>query len=1095
MNSKRFQIIFSTRLKALIVVGENCTRSGKSVSESGDGSAFFLQSVSVTRFIGILSLGLSLISSAFADQVSNALPVGGAVVQGAANISQSANVMTVHQDTSKAIINWQSFDIGSAASVNVIQPSSTSVLLNRVVGNNPSQIFGSLNANGQVILINPNGILFGKDGSVNTNAFTASTLDMHDADFMAGNYRYFSTGVNGEVVNQGGINTQNYIALLGAKVTNDGHIHSHGGNVYLGAAEAITVPVSNSGRIKMELSPASINAAVENTQNAVIVSEGGQIYIQASSLNDVVASIASAGEINTSAVQAGSVNLLADAGAIKVSGGITANSTDSSNKGGDIIIGRDLNTGKLARATDVSGATFESKKGFVETSGDYLSTSGTKVFASEWLLDPYNITIAATGATGTSYASNYTSSADSIILASDISANLTAGTSVTLITGSGGASAGNIAVNENIAKTGGRDATLTLQAHGNITVAASKTITSNTGKLNVVFNSDSDGANGGAIVFNSGSGITSEGGNITLGGGTGLAGTGFAIADGVSTLQGISLNTAAINAGGGNIVMNGKTATTNYVGSLSNISGIYMAGGSISTTGSGTISLTGNNQNTDTQSQGFVLSSGTITGGSTGTVTIMGDSRGVTSSTFTYVRGALVNGTVTSTGGNIGITGYGGAGVQYDYGVDMAGSVTAVGSGTVSITGKAGAGGSGGNVGVNTSGAGTISSVNGAIAITGTGGIGNGSQIRDHGVFVGGSNAIRSTGSGNITVTGTATNTDNGYSQGVVINAGGLNANSGTIKIDGTVPQNYQVADYINAPITSITGNVYIRSAGANIQNTTAGTISGNNVSIDNTGGTIDANGVITKGAGGASTWAGVIEQDGVKLNGSVTAANNLIVYGNQTGAAKGVNIGGATTTVSGKNVTLYGNSSSGNGVLLSAATLSGQYINATGATNTGTAGFVWSGGNINTTGTAGTSTASVVKGISAASVNTSGYGALMMIANSATNAASGTSLTIAGEATNLAAGVNTNERGILVQGGYTLAASGDITLDGSSKSSEGIAFGGTINMATVAGVTNKLTIKGTAAASSNNSWNAINFSGAINGNAATSSINFMGDA
>ena len=322
MNSKRYQIIFSKRLNALVVVGEHCTRSGKSVGESGVAGSLLSLSGPIARFIGVLSLGLSLVTTAFAAPLTGALPAGGAVAQGAATISQSSNAMVIKQDSAKAIVNWQSFDIGSASRVNVIQPTNTSVLLNRVVGNNPSQIFGSLDANGQVILINPNGILFGKDGSVNANAFTASTLDIRDDDFMAGNYRYFWTGKDGEIVNQGGINTQNYVALLGAKVTNDGQINSHGGNVYLGAAEAITVPVSSSGRIKMELSPASINAAVENTQNGVIVSEGGQVYIQASSLNDAVASIANAGQINTSATQAGSVNLLADAGTIKVTGSI-----------------------------------------------------------------------------------------------------------------------------------------------------------------------------------------------------------------------------------------------------------------------------------------------------------------------------------------------------------------------------------------------------------------------------------------------------------------------------------------------------------------------------------------------------------------------------------------------------------------------------------------------------------------------------------------------------------------------------------------------------------------------------------------------------
>jgi hypothetical protein len=109
--------------------------------------------------------------------------------------------------------------------------------------------------------------------------------------------------------------------------------------------------------------------------------------------------------------------------------------------------------------------------------------------------------------------------------------------------------------------------------------------------------------------------------------------------------------------------------------------------------------------------------------------------------------------------------------------------------------------------------------------------------------------------------------------------------------------------------------------------------------------------------------------------------------------------------------------------------------------------------------------------------------------------AAAGTKMTLLGEGTTTSAGANTKERGFFLQNGYTLNLSGDITLEGTSKSGEGVSIGGTINMGTVAGVTNKLTIKGTSAASSNASLNALNLSGAINGNAATSSINLIGEA
>ena len=1136
MNTNCHKIIFSERLGTLVAVGENTNSSGKAASGQASRHVVFPMSAMASTaggFVGVLRYSAACVAlscmamnntqaqSSLPAISASALPQGGKVNTGTASISTQGAAMAITQSTVKASINWQSFNVGTAASVNIAQPSTSAVLLNRVVGNDPSQILGKLTANGQVILLNPNGVVFGKDGSVTASAFTASTFGLTDADFMAGYYKYARNGSTAAVVNQGTIETSagGFVALIGATVTNEGTIHAPQGDVVLAAGENVTLPteliqphaaaapstvsVRMSKRVRLEIDPAAINTAIINTESGVIVTQGGQVLLQAAALSTAVASITHSGRMDTSAPQAGAVTVLADNGVIKVDGSITANSSGTdgqgqgqARKGADIVIGRDVETGVLAKATDVSGAKLESNQGFVETSGDVLATTGTRVQAGEWLLDPYNITIAASGASGTAYASSFTSGADSVILASDISANLTAGTSVTIATGAGGASAGNIAVNESIAKTGGVDATLTLQAHANITVAAGKTITSNTGKLNVVFNSDSDGISGGGITLATGSGITSNGGNITLGGGTDLNGTGFATADGSSTLQGIAMYSPNINAGGGNISMQGKTAATNYSGSLPTIVGLYVTGGAITTTGSGTVDLSGYNQNTDSQSKGIELASGTITGGSNGAVTITGDSRGLASSTFTYIRGALLNGTVTSAGGNINISGYGGAGAQYDYGVDIGGSVTAIGSGAINITGAAGAGGSGGNVGVIISGSGTISSVDGAIAMTGTGGIGNGSQIRNHGVHIGGSNAVRSTGSGGITLTGTVTNTDNLYSDGVLVGGGGLSTNTGNIKLDGRAAVNYQKAVNVTAAVRSTNGNIYVRSPSANITNTSTGTLSANNISIDNSNGSLDAStGVITPGTAGASFATGV-GSHAIDIKGSITASNNLNIYGNHTSSYTGVMISGASTTVSGKNVTLYGKSSSGNGAVITGATLSGSYINATGLTNTGYTGFAWNGGNINTTGTTGSSTASTVKGISAASTTASnGYGAFMVYANGATNAASGTTLTLAGEATTLSTGQNTKERGILVQGGYTLTASGDITLDGSAKSSDGISFGGTITMATVAGVTNKLTLKGTTAASSNSALSGVNFSGVITGNASTSSINIIGEA
>ena len=124
-----------------------------------------------------------------------------------ATVNVNGRVMTVQQLSQVLGVNWQSFSIGSGAAVNVVQNNANSVLLNRVVGNDSSQILGKLTANGQLILLNPNGIVFGKDGSVTASTFTASTFGLTDTDFMDGFYKYKRNGSTAAVVNQGTIET------------------------------------------------------------------------------------------------------------------------------------------------------------------------------------------------------------------------------------------------------------------------------------------------------------------------------------------------------------------------------------------------------------------------------------------------------------------------------------------------------------------------------------------------------------------------------------------------------------------------------------------------------------------------------------------------------------------------------------------------------------------------------------------------------------------------------------------------------------------------------------------------------------------------
>src|SRR6478736_4864851 len=172
-------------------------------------------------------------------------PEGGTVVGGAATIQgQGGPAVIVNQSTSSAIINWNTFNIRANESVRFNQPGASSVALNRVVGGlGPSEIMGSLTANGRVFIINRDGILFGPGSVVNTAGFLATTNDIKNADFMAGRYNFNIPGrPDASIVNQGRITASSggFAALVAPGVRNSGTITANLGTVVLGAGNTFT---------------------------------------------------------------------------------------------------------------------------------------------------------------------------------------------------------------------------------------------------------------------------------------------------------------------------------------------------------------------------------------------------------------------------------------------------------------------------------------------------------------------------------------------------------------------------------------------------------------------------------------------------------------------------------------------------------------------------------------------------------------------------------------------------------------------------------------------------------------------------------------
>ena len=133
------------------------------------------------------------------------LPEGGKVVGGSAAISSTGNTLTVQQSSQRAAIDWNTFNVGSGAQINFNQPNAQAATLNRVRDANPSQIFGKVNAPGQVTFINPAGVYFGKSAVLDVGAVTATTMNQSDAQFMAGKSEFARNGATGAVVNEGTI--------------------------------------------------------------------------------------------------------------------------------------------------------------------------------------------------------------------------------------------------------------------------------------------------------------------------------------------------------------------------------------------------------------------------------------------------------------------------------------------------------------------------------------------------------------------------------------------------------------------------------------------------------------------------------------------------------------------------------------------------------------------------------------------------------------------------------------------------------------------------------------------------------------------------
>jgi trimeric autotransporter adhesin len=480
-------------------------------------------------------------------------PLGGKVVSGSARITQVGHTTDIRQSSADVAIDWLSFNIGSQESVDFLQPSASSVAVNRISSTNGSQILGHLDANGQVYLINPNGIIFGKGAEVNVGGLIASTLDVSESS-LGGSSRSFEGSGTGSVVNQGTISAANggYVALVGNRVSNEGVISAHLGTVALGSGSAVTLDFSGDRLVHLQVDQSTLNNMAENKQ--LIEADGGLVIMTAGAKDALLASVVN----NTGVIEARTLEN--HEGTITLLGGMTA---------GTVNIGGSLDA---SAPRGGNGGSIETDAAHVEVANDAkVTTASSTGLTGSWLIDPQDFTVAASGGD---------------ITGATLSKEL--GTSSVTLESSQGSKAGSGNVNLDDTVSWSANTRLTLTASNDVDVNENITATGRTAGLAI----DPNTANGSETASGKGTFDLRAGASITLSG----ANAGLSIATPSYTLgagAGIYLanvsptsTTALVIGGVSYTVINslgaaGSTTGTDLEGIEGKLAGHYALGSNI----------------------------------------------------------------------------------------------------------------------------------------------------------------------------------------------------------------------------------------------------------------------------------------------------------------------------------------------------------------------------------------------------------------------------------------------------------------------------------------------------------------------------------
>jgi filamentous hemagglutinin family protein len=828
-------------------------------------------------------------------------PDGAQVVRGNVNISRDGNT-TLIRASNGAIINYNTFNIAGHETVRFLQPDAASRVLNRIQGAGPSRIDGSLLANGRVYIVNPAGVVFGKNAVVNVGGLYAAAGNMSDRDFLSRTDRF--TNLQGHVANNGSITTSDggTVVLAGSSVLNTGSIVAPQGTIAMAAGQDVIVSQRN-GNIYTRVEGAAADVAGGSVQNTgTIDARKGQAFIAAGDTTGLAINMGGSTRARKTTVQAkgdvvvsGAINardqnqqtvrgraLPAKGGEVTIAGervAIVGANIDASGSsgGGSVTIGRATTDVGAASAVAISDAST------INASGTQGNAEGGKV--DIWS-DTYTNSHAAISARGSGTGSGgfiETSSKGTLqVDGSRIDAASDAGKGGTWLldprnvriqsnpTSNGAFDAGTPdiftptgddsivdAADINSRLDAGTNVTIntgsTGTQDGNITIEADITRSAGSGRrtLRLEAANDITLANGIRVRDTSG-----EGTNVQF-----ISNTGPNDPD--PARGGIRIgDNAEIRTAGGDLLFAGGDGTTASLGDVNSdgfVSGIRASG------------ARGSNGN----AAGIVAGTGFLIDAGTGNVRMRGvgedggsNAAGVALGTGSIVGGSIV---IDAMGGNVTNAGQGGGNQGF---VDAGGTtLTATGAGGLVINGRGGNTVDASNV-VGVTILGTHEADAGPITITGVGASGTGQD--NYGVFVGGAATARMDGDANLTISGRA-------------NASG-NANAGVL-IFGSVLSSSLAGSGANISISGVSGTgtnatgVQVQGPGARVTNTNAGiTIIGNSL-----GSGANSNGVLV-------TDSGAIEGLGARDVGITGIATDAAASGIATGTGT-ARLGSSTFT------------------------------------------------------------------------------------------------------------------------------------------------------------------------------------------------------